>query len=325
MAARARVPLQEVTTEQYKLPKEFAQYKVKQVLGNGSYGTVLRVLDGEKNKMCAVKVMENPHDRTSQGWVATGVVASSIREVAILHSLKHPNIITIYNVLCAVEATYVVMECLAGTVFDELRTLAAADPPQKGFPERLQQDYFKQLMTALQYLQEQAVVHRDLKPQNLLLSSSGRLKICDFGMARQLELPPRHTTREVVSPMYRAPELMLQSKCVASPSIDMWSSGAILYEMASGTPLIQSNEFSEVAVLMAIFKIFGTPNHVPAYKQYPHFNPQWPNFPIQFPTVPNLDHRAVEVLKGLLEYDPNERWSAEEVLEDPWMAWGDGN
>ena len=99
-------------------------------------------------------------------------------------------------------------------------------------------------------------IYRDLKPQNILISKSGVLKIADFGLARAFVPPIRQFTHEVVTLWYRAPEILLGSKTYALP-VDMWSVGTIIVEMASKRPIFPGD--SEIDELYKIFRILGTP------------------------------------------------------------------
>lgn len=101
------------------------------------------------------------------------------------------------------------------------------------------------------------MLHRDLKPQNLLINKKCELKLADFGLARAFGIPVRSYSHEVVTLWYRAPDVLMGSRNY-STSIDIWSIGCILAEMASGRPLFPGSSVKDQ--LLRIFKILGTPN-----------------------------------------------------------------
>lgn len=90
----------------------------------------------------------------------------------------------------------------------------------------------KQLVDGMAYLHTRTILHRDLKPQNLLIDKEGHIKLADFGLSRSFSLPTRTYTHEVVTMWYRAPELLLGTKIYCT-GVDIWSLGCILAEMVS--------------------------------------------------------------------------------------------
>ena len=100
-------------------------------------------------------------------------------------------------------------------------------------------------------------MHRDLKPQNLLIDKNGVIKLADFGLARAFGLPVKTYTHEVVTLWYRCPEILLGQKQY-SLGVDLWSTGCIFAEMAQRRPLFMGD--SEIDQIFKIFKVLGTPN-----------------------------------------------------------------
>ena len=107
------------------------------------------------------------------------------------------------------------------------------------------------------FCHQRRVLHRDLKPQNLLIDKSGAIKLADFGLARAFGIPVRVYTHEVVTLWYRAPEILLGSNKYSCP-VDIWSIGCIFAEMANKRPLFQGD--SEIDQLFRIFRVLRTPN-----------------------------------------------------------------
>ncbi len=114
-----------------------------------------------------------------------------------------------------------------------------------------------QLLKGIAYCHSHRVLHRDLKPQNLLIDKQGHLKLADFGLARAFEIPIRMYTHEVVTLWYRAPEILLGSKHYSSP-VDLWSTGCIIAEMFNKHPLFPGE--TEIDAIFRIFRALGTPN-----------------------------------------------------------------
>lgn len=133
--------------------------------------------------------------------------------------------------------------------------------------EEVIKSFLYQLLKGVAYCHSKLVLHRDLKPQNLLISRQGQLKIADFGLARPFGAPVRSYSPEVVTLWYRSPDVLLGSKFY-STSIDMWSIGCIFAEMVTGRPLASGN--TPFDQLLKIQKVFGTPTSTewPEFEEY---------------------------------------------------------
>jgi len=179
-----------------------------------------------------------------------------------------------------------------------------------------------QLLKGMDFCHARGIMHRDLKPQNLLVDKRGILKLADFGLARAFMIPIRQYTHEVVTLWYRAPEILLGQKTYA-PAVDIWSIGTIFVEMVNQHPLWPGD--SEIDELFRIFKTLGTPDEsvwpgvttLPDYK--PHF-PKWPARSIAS-MVPRLanDALAIDLLSRMLQFQPSKRISAKQALAHPWF------
>jgi len=185
----------------------------------------------------------------------------------------------------------------------------------------LLKSYLYQLFRSIFYCHGHRVLHRDLKPQNLLLDKHGQLKLADFGLARAFGVPVRTYTHEVVTLWYRAPEILLGSKVYSCP-VDIWSVGCIFAEMATRHPLFPGD--SEIDELYKIFRILGTPTEEtwPGVSKLPDYKPT--NFPKWKATnlshvLPNVEPAGIDLLAQMLAYDPAKRISAKKALKHPYF------
>ena len=203
---------------------------------------------------------------------------------------------------------------------------------RKGMDLPLVKSFLFQLLTGLQFCHSNGVIHRDLKPQNLLVNKRGELKIADFGLARAYHVPYEYDdqkikrisgayTHEVVTLWYRAPEILLGKKCYAC-SVDMWSVGVIFAEMVKWNPLWPGD--SEIDQLFKIFRTLGTPTEetwkgVSKLPDYKATFPRWTGTSLKR-TFSALDEQGIDLLQQLLCYEPGARITAKEALNHPWFA-----
>lgn len=191
-------------------------------------------------------------------------------------------------------------------------------------PPQEVQGFMAQLMVGLEFVHANRVIHRDIKPQNLLIYENAHLKIAGFGLARTFSVPMRPYTHEVVTLWYRPPEILLGSRLYGLP-VDLWSCACVLAEMASGSPLFAGD--SEITTLFMIFKKLGTPTEKQwkGVGELPYFQtsfPKWP--PKPWSQVRNLSTQlgseGLGLLQCLFQYDPAERPSARAALRLEYLA-----
>lgn len=173
-----------------------------------------------------------------------------------------------------------------------------------------------QLLEGLVYMHGCGVLHRDVKPQNVLITNSKIVKFADFGLARTVDIPLKKFTREIQTLWYRAPELMLGENKY-SFGVDIWALGCIFAEIVTKKPLFQGD--CQIDQIYKIFQVFGTPDEIawPEFSKLPYFKECLPRFKgvgIES-MVPNLCVEGVDLLKKLLALDPKKRISAKEALE----------
>lgn len=235
-----------------------------------------------------------------------------LREISILKELKHPNIVTLEDVLMEENRLYLIFEFLSMDLKKYMDTL----PPEKMMSPDLVKSYLYQITAAILFCHRRRVMHRDLKPQNLLINNNGIIKIADFGLGRSFGIPVRNYTHEIVTLWYRAPEVLLGSLRYACP-VDIWSVGCIFAEMATRKPLFQGD--SEIDQLFRMFRILRTPTDDiwPGVTSLPDYKPTFPcwNTNNLKNSVKNIDAAGLDLLQQMLIYDPIHRISAKKILE----------
>jgi serine/threonine protein kinase len=288
-----------------------AQYEISEVLGEGTYGKVRKARCRQTGEFRAMKQMK-------LGSQEDGVPSTAIREIAILKELAHDNIVRLMDVFCKPGELILVFELSDSDLKKHMKALNGHIQPAQV------RDFAHQLLTGIEFCHANRIIHRDLKPQNLLIDSSNRLKIADFGLARAFSLPVPQYTHEVVTVWYRPLEILLGSKLYSVP-VDLWGVGCILAEMATGSPLFAGD--SEIDTAFKIFQKLGTPNET----VWPGVN-ELPDFKVTFPkwqhkgwanirnTLAQVGPAGIELLDQLMKYSPRARISARAALAQPYFA-----
>merc|ERR1719346_241626 len=248
-----------------------------------------------------------------------GVPSTAIREISLLKELQHPNIVLLQDVIMQESRLYLIFEFLTMDLKKYLDTI-----PQKEFCDpNLVKSYTYQILQAMLFCHQRRVLHRDLKPQNLLIDKNGAIKLADFGLDRAFGIPVRVYTHEVVTLWYRAPEILLGSTKYSCP-VDMWSIGCIFAEMANKRPLFQGD--SEIDQLFRIFRVLRTPTDDiwPGVSSLPDFKatfPAWTNYSLsaQIKDDANINDQGIKLLEEMLVYDPAKRISAKKALSHPYF------
>lgn len=225
-----------------------AEMEPDRPIGYGAFGVVWSVTDPRDGRKVALKKMPN----VFQNLVSCKRV---FRELRMLCFFKHDNVLSALDILQppqidCFEEIYVITELMQSDLHKVIVS-----------PQPLTTDHIKvflyQILRGLKYLHSAGILHRDIKPGNLLVNSNCLLKICDFGLARVEEPDPsRHMTQEVVTQYYRAPEVLMGSRHYGS-AIDVWSVGCIFAELLGRRILFQAQ--SPIQQLDLITDLLGTP------------------------------------------------------------------
>lgn len=282
-------------------------------VGEGTYGVVYKARNQNDGKIVALKKIRLDSEDE-------GVPSTAIREISLLKELKHDNIVRLLDIVHMDAKLYLIFEFL------DLDLKKYMSSQSFGLNKALIKSYMHQLVRGVSYCHKHRVLHRDLKPQNLLIDQQGMLKLADFGLARAFGIPLRSYTHEVVTLWYRSPEILLGSK-MYSTSIDVWSVGCIFAEMCLAHPFFPGD--SEIDEIFRIFRTLGTPNEEvwPGVSLLPDYKPNFPSWPpVDLKTVlPSLEPEGVDLLSRMLTYNPSARISAKRALNHPYFTGVDKN
>jgi len=248
-----------------------------------------------------------------------GTPSTAIREISLMKELKHVNIVRLHDVIHTETKLILIFEFCEQDLkkyMDQHGDRGALDPATV-------RSFMFQLLKGTNFCHENQVLHRDLKPQNLLINRKGELKLGDFGLARAFGVPVNTFSNEVVTLWYRAPDVLLGSRTY-STSIDVWSCGCIFAEMISGVPLFRGKDTQDQ--LLHIMRILGTPPDqqlAKMAKDSPEITlkpfPRCPKVDLQ-QVLPKASSAAIDLLERLLKFDPAERISAVDALSHPYFT-----
>lgn len=290
----------------------FRRFTDAHQIGEGTYGKVYKVRSKEDGRFLALKqiILNDPH------CAHEGVPSTCIREICLLKELNHSNIIKLEDVIIQrSKRIFLVFEFID----QDLKMLLDKIKPNI-LPLNYTKSFVFQLFQALAYCHTHRVVHRDLKPQNILINNKGIVKLADFGLARAFSLPSRCYTHEVVTLWYRAPEILLGSPFY-STAVDIWSLACVFAECIRGRPFFAGD--SEIDQLFHIFQMLGTPNQQswPGVEKLPDFHhqfPQWPRRDLRG-YLPGLDEDGVDLIEQMLTYPPMERLTSRMALSHRYL------
>ncbi|KAI4495890.1 hypothetical protein M0802_008296 [Mischocyttarus mexicanus] len=218
------------------------KYENIEVVGEGSYGVVMKCRHRETGQVVAIKkFLETEED--------VQVRKLALREIRILKKLRHENLINMIEVFRRRKRFYLVFEFLDHTVLDELERTA------DGLGIEVSKRYIFQVLRGLNFCHNNHIMHRDVKPENVLVSSNGVIKLCDFGFARLVGSSKESCTDYVATRWYRAPELLVGDSKYGR-EIDVWAVGCLYAEMMTGDPIFPGE--SDIDQIYRITKVLGS-------------------------------------------------------------------
>ncbi|XP_027534643.1 serine/threonine-protein kinase 36 isoform X2 [Neopelma chrysocephalum] len=253
------------------------RYHVLEMIGEGSFGRVYKGRRKHSAQVVALKFIPKVGRSEKE-------LKNLQREIEIMRGLHHPNIIQMLDSFETDKEVVVVTDYAEGELFQILED-------DGSLPEDQVQTIAAQLVSALYYLHSHRILHRDMKPQNILLGKDGVVKLCDFGFARAMSIHTMVLTSIKGTPLYMSPELVEERPY--DHTADLWSVGCILYELFVGTPPFYTNSIFQLVSLIV-------------------------KDPVKWPTAMSPVFKSF--LQGLLMKDPHQRLSWPELLSHPFIA-----
>ncbi|KAM9248984.1 serine/threonine-protein kinase 36 isoform 2-T2 [Dugong dugon] len=253
------------------------KYHVLEMIGEGSFGRVYKGRRKYSAQVVALKFIPKLGRSEKE-------LRNLQREIEIMRGLRHPNIIHMLDSFETDKEVVVVTDYAEGELFQILED-------DGKLPEDQVQAIAAQLVSALYYLHSHRILHRDMKPQNILLAKGGGIKLCDFGFARAMSTNTMVLTSIKGTPLYMSPELVEERPY--DHTADLWSVGCILYELAVGTPPFYTTSIFELVSLILKDPVRWPSGISPCFKNF---------------------------LQGLLTKDPRQRLSWPDLLHHPFIA-----
>ncbi|KIJ70528.1 hypothetical protein HYDPIDRAFT_79099 [Hydnomerulius pinastri MD-312] len=285
-------------------------YAIVSQVGEGTFGKVYKARNTITNVHVALKRIRMEAERE-------GFPVTAMREIKLLQSLRHDNVVRLYEMMVSNGSVFMVFEYMDHDLTGVL------SQTQFSFSEANLKSLCSQMLSGLAYLHHKGVIHRDIKGSNILINNRGELKLADFGLARFYQKRRRSDyTNRVITLWYRPPELLFGAT-VYGPEVDMWSAGCIMLELFTKKPIFQGND--EIHQLDVIYRIFGTPTpeRWPGITELPWYELVKPKDVIQdhFRELFQrwLSPAALDLAEQLLTYDPSKRVTALQALEAPYF------
>lgn len=289
-------------------PKEL--YAIVSQVGEGTFGKVYKARNTITNVHVALKRIRMESEKD-------GFPVTAMREIKLLQSLRHQNVVRLFEMMVSNGSVFMVFEYMDHDLTGVL------SQTQFAFSEANLKSLCSQMLAGLAYLHHKGVIHRDIKGSNILINNRGELKLADFGLARFYQKRRRSDyTNRVITLWYRPPELLFGAT-VYGPEVDMWSAGCIMLELFTKKPVFQGND--EIHQLEVIYRVFGTPTP----ERWQEIT-ELPWYELVKPKEVILNHfrelfrrwlspAALDLAEQLLTYDPSKRVTAIQALEAPYF------
>ncbi|XP_036973063.1 serine/threonine-protein kinase NIM1 [Acanthopagrus latus] len=280
-------PLQKLTASMCKdentikeliIGRRVGFYKVRGEIGCGTFSRVKLAFHALTKDKVALKIL----DKTRLDSQAQRLLS---REISSMEVLRHPNVVCLYEVVEMPSRLYLVLEYAGG---GDLHNKICNEGKLSDTTSKIT---FAQILSAIKYMHSLNVIHRDLKAENVLFTSSGCVKVADFGFSTQI--PNRNDALDTFcgSPPYAAPELF-KDECYQGPPVDVWAMGVLLFFMVTGTMPFRAETMGKLrrCIIDAAYMV-----------------PPWVPGPCQ------------RLIKGILKTSPTDRYAVDQMLGCDWL------
>ena len=297
------------------VPIGMDRYVKGETLGEGTFGVVVKATDRVTGKQVALKKIRLQK-------LKEGVNVTALREIKLLKEVRSPHIVRLLDVFPHKRNLSLVFEFMESDLEAIIRSKGIFLTPADV------KSYLRMTLEGVKVCHDNFVLHRDMKPNNLLIAADGTLKLADFGLARVHGSPDARMTTLVFARWYRAPELLFGAKKYG-PGVDIWGVGCVFAELLLRRPLFAGN--SDIDQLGKIFTVLGTPREEnwPGMKMLPDYVEYAEILPAPLRTLfagvpaagtgPVLDD-ALDLLRRMLTYTPRERPTAAEALQHRYFS-----
>ena len=291
------------------------RYEVKKGVGQGAYGLICAAKDTKTGDQVAIKKITNAFEDAVD-------CKRILREIRLLQHFSHENVLNLRDIMMPPPGKaedwkdiYLVTELLDTDLHYIIHSKQALSDDHIQY-------FVYQILRGLKAVHSAKVLHRDLKPGNLLVNKNCDLKICDFGLARGVDSGSQALTEYVVTRWYRAPELLVENETYG-PEVDIWAAGCILGELLGRKTLLPGRDYLDQ--LKLIVKMLGSPTDsdlasvenqqaVLYIKALPRRDASLRK------RFPKANEAAITLLERMLVFDPRERVTAADALADPYFG-----
>jgi len=291
-----------------------SHYRIIRAIGTGAYGVVVSAEDTKTKKKVAIKKIPNAFNDLTDAL-------RILREIRLMRHFNHENSVAIYDLgppesFGAFDDVYIMSELME----TDLHRIIYSR--QELTDDHLQY-FLYQMLVALKYIHSASVIHRDLKPSNVLLNADCSLKICDFGLARGINMESPDLTEYVVTRWYRAPEIMLACQ-EYSKAIDVWAVGCIYAELLGTKPLFPGDDY--IHQLKLIVETLGSPSEddmefIKSSRARAFMQKQAGKAMVPWTTLyPKANAQALDLLDKMMAFNPSKRITVDEALKHPYLA-----